>query len=86
MKKLERLNSDKFASYALEAESMFSIVGATPPGVDGGGGGGGTYSGGTTYKQVATTCNLGYSHSGADTSTDQEPQDIDPDKEVAEPG
>jgi hypothetical protein len=75
MKKLERLNSDKFASYKLEAESMFSIVGATPPVVDGPGGG--TYSGGTTTKQVATTCNLGFSHSGADIDYDESPIDVD---------
>lgn len=79
MKKLERLNSDKFASYKLEAESMFSIVGATPPVVDGPGGG--TQTGGTTTKQVATTCNLGFSHSGADIDYDQSPADIDPDRE-----
>lgn len=76
MKKLERLNSEKFAAFELEAKSMFSIVGATPPGVDTGGGG--TYTGGTTYKQVATTCNLGFSHTGADTQTDDSPRDADP--------
>ena len=76
MKKLERLNSEKFASYALEAESMFSIVGATD--LSDNGGGSGTNSGGSTSKLGATTCNLGYSHAGEDWVSDQEPVDYDP--------
>jgi hypothetical protein len=78
-KTLERLNGEKFASYALEAKAMFSIVGATdlsdnPPG---------TQTGGTTSKLGATTCNLGFSHAGADWVSDQSPLDLDPIKDVS---
>ena len=78
-KALERLSGEKFASYALEAKAMFSIVGATdlsdnPPG---------TQTGGSTTKLGATTCNLGYTHSNADWVSDQTPLDMDPIKDVS---
>lgn len=78
-KTLERLNGEKFASYALEAKAMFSVVGAT---INGEGGGGGTQTGGATNKLVASTCNLGFSHANTDWASDQTPLDLDPVKDV----
>lgn len=73
-KTLERLSGEKFASYALEAKAMFSVVGATINGE----GGGGTQTGGATNKLVASTCNLGFTHANTDWSSDQTPLDLDP--------
>ncbi|WP_373552394.1 hypothetical protein [Haliscomenobacter sp.] len=77
-KTLERLNGEKFASYALEAKAMFSIVGAT----DLTDGPTGTQTGGSTNKLVASTCNLGFSHANKDWASDQTPIDLDPIKDV----